>query len=112
MDKFFIHQKFNSRVSRVDIRIYVLFDRNYLSDNFQHIFPDATNKMIFVTEDNGMTVTSYNVSFVPSEIAIHPTQSKVFLAHDKVDPTRTVSMPIIFSKMHFEGLGPLVTSLI
>lgn len=57
--------------------------------------------MIFVTEDNGQTVTSYNVAFSPSEIVTHPTQPKVFLVHDKVDPTKAVSMPIIFIRMHF-----------
>ncbi|KAK7603208.1 hypothetical protein V9T40_003207 [Parthenolecanium corni] len=76
LDKFFIHDKFQGRI----------------------IFTDSTNKAIFVTEDNGVTVSGYNVSFVPSAISLHPTQPKVFLAHDLVDSARTLYVTRDFGK--------------
>ncbi|XP_066589021.1 sortilin-related receptor-like [Prorops nasuta] len=56
--------------------------------NYYSVFVDSTNKLLFVTFDNGLTIKRIPLSFHPSEIAFDESNVKMLLALDKIDPER------------------------
>jgi hypothetical protein len=65
------------------------------------VFTDPQNKVIFVTENFGKNIKSFNLNFLPSEVSFHEDEPQTFLVYDKMSPVKGVS----FRFLHNLQLG-------
>ncbi|XP_034941871.1 sortilin-related receptor-like [Chelonus insularis] len=71
---------------------YATLDKFYNHPKFNYycIFADVTNQVIFITKNNGRTISKYHLEFHPSEILFDEDNPTYILALDKVDTSRNV----------------------
>ncbi|XP_052741999.1 sortilin-related receptor isoform X1 [Bicyclus anynana] len=58
------------------------------------VFVDSTNKKLYYTQDNGVTITRSDLSFHPSELAFDEEVPNRYVILDKVDSTRNLYMTL------------------
>lgn len=58
---------------------------------------DSTNKKLYYTQDNGVTIHRTDLSFHPSELAFDEEVPNRYVILDKIDSMRSVSKIIVIN---------------
>lgn len=90
----FVNKTEHFRISDEPNAKFATLDKfyNHPTDNKLSVFADSTNKLLFLTYDQGLTFERINLDFSPSEFAFYDsdglTSRSAFLVLDKTNPQR------------------------
>ncbi|KAJ8687024.1 hypothetical protein QAD02_022818 [Eretmocerus hayati] len=90
----FVNKTESFRISDEPNAKYATVDKFYNHPTLNNlcVFADSTNKLLFITNDHGNTISRIELNFKPSEFAFFEENHRVFLILDKTNSERKLYM--------------------